>query len=123
MRDNYAALSRGDIRALLELSDPGVTVYQSELLPWGGRRSGHEGLLDFLSTVRANLDSVVTPDELFTAGDRVVQVGRTRGTAISTGKAFDAAEVHLWQVRHGLITGFEAYVDTDELLRALSPER
>lgn len=119
VQQNYAALERGDVPALLALSSPDITVYQSELLPWGGQRHGHAGLLEFLQTVMANLDSHVEAGELYAAGDRVVQLGRTRGTARATGKTFDAAETHIWQVRDGKIVAFEAYVDTDELCRAI----
>lgn len=122
VRANYLALARGDVPALLALSDPEIEIYQSDLVPWGGRRSGHDGLVAFLTAVREHLASEVEPDELFVAGDRVVQVGRTRGTARHTGKPFDAAEVHVWTVRDGLIAGFDAYVDTDELLGALRPD-
>ena len=120
VRENYAALARGDVPALLALSSPDITVYQSELVPWGGRRSGHQGLLEFLKTVMSHLDSKVEAGDLYAAGDRVVQVGRTRGTVRATGEPFDAAETHIWQVRENKIITFEAYVDTDELTRALS---
>lgn len=122
VRANYAALAIGDVPTLLSLSDPDIDIYQSDLVPWGGPRHGHAGLLAFLTAVSAHLDSHVEPEEMFVAGDHVVQVGRTRGTARTTGKAFDAAEVHVWTVRDGLVTKFEAHVDTDELRRALSTD-
>ena len=120
VRQNYAALERGDVAALLQLSSPEITVYQSELVPCGGHRSGHDGLVEFLQAVMSHLDSKVENADLYAAGDRIVQVGRTRGTVRATGESFDAAETHIWHVRDNKIIGFEAYVDTDELTRALA---
>lgn len=119
VRQTYAALERGDAPTLVALSSPDIVVYQSDLIPWGGRHSGHDGLKQFLQGVMSRVDSTIETAELYSAGDRVVQVGRTRGTVRATGKTFDAAETHIWRVRDDKIVAFEAYVDTDELTRAL----
>ncbi|WP_433294269.1 nuclear transport factor 2 family protein [Actinoplanes sp. CA-030573] len=123
VRQTYAALERGDVSALLELCSPEITVYQSEIVPWGGHRCGHDGLLTFLQTVMSHLDSKIETGDLYAAGDRIIQVGRTQGTVRATGEPFDAAETHVWQVRDDKIVAFEAYVDTDELSRALIARR
>lgn len=119
VRAVYAALAKGDVAAILAMSDPAIEIYQTEELPYGGHYRGHEGLAKFLGGVRATLDSKVEIQNLYLAGDCVVQIGRTRGTARATGAPFDAAEVHVWRVRDGRIAGLTAYVDTDELGRAL----
>ncbi|WP_419818217.1 nuclear transport factor 2 family protein [Glaciibacter flavus] len=122
VRETYSALERGDVNALLAHASPDIAVFQSDLVPWGGDRARHEGLLMFLQSVMTHLDSKVEVGEMYIAGDTVVQVGRTRGVVRATGRSFDAAETHLWRVRGGQIVAFEAYVDTDELVRALGTD-
>jgi ketosteroid isomerase-like protein len=52
VRRAYEAFGRGDVPTIFDLLDPAVVFYQSELLPWGGRREGHEGMRS-CSTPRA----------------------------------------------------------------------
>ena len=122
VRKAYAALDAGDIETILRLADPLITIDQSDLLPWGGHRTGHNGLLDFIAAVAAHLDSQVESLSLFESGDRVVQIGRTHGRAVSTGKPFDATEVHVWQVAEGLLVGLQVYVDAAAIGAALHSE-
>ena len=119
VRKAYAALDAHDVAAMVALADPAVTVDQSDTLPWGGHHVGHDGLVSFVTAVAAHLRSTVEVVDLFDAGDRVVQVGRTRGHAVATGRAFDAGEVHVWRVADGRITGLTVYVDTAALRDAL----
>ncbi len=119
VRNVYEALARGDVPALLELSDPDIRIYQSEDLPYGGHHSGHSGLMSFLSGVRLALESEVEVAELYRAGDLVIQMGRTRGTGRATGKVFDAAEVHIWRVENGLVQALTVYADTVAIAAAL----
>ena len=65
-------------------------------------------------------DSVVTPEQLFAAGDEVVQIGRTAGTVRSNGAAFDVPECHIWTVHDGLVTEARFYVDSAAMLEALA---
>jgi ketosteroid isomerase-like protein len=48
-----------------------------------------------------------------------VQTGRTRGTVVANGAAFDVPEVHVWERRAGKVVRFEAYIDTPAMLEAL----
>jgi ketosteroid isomerase-like protein len=63
--------------------------------------------------------SAVTPYAISSAGDRVVQAGRTTGTVNTTGAAFDVDEVHILTVRDGNVVRFEAHIDTPAMLGAL----
>lgn len=119
VRAAYAALASGDNAAMAAVTSRNIVVEQSTAVPWGGRYVGAAGSAAFTAAVAAHLDSAVEIHHLYRAGDQVVQVGRTRGTAIATGEPFDAAEVHVWTVIDGLITRLQAYVDTDELRAAL----
>lgn len=103
------------------LADPGITVCQSEELPWDGSYVGLEGFQRFYQAVSSAIHSEVEIEALFQAGDRVVQSGRTRGFVRATGKPFDAQEVHIWRVRGGRIIGLEVHVETPVVLEALKP--
>ncbi|WP_405878169.1 nuclear transport factor 2 family protein [Streptomyces sp. NBC_01136] len=102
-----------------DLVAPDITIRQSDEVPWGGHHVGTEGFLRFLGAYAATITSTVETGELYVCADRVVQVGRTRGKALATGESFDAHEVHIWQIRDGLIASLEIHVESAPLLRAL----
>ena len=119
VRSAYAALAARDRAAMAAVTSPDIVVEHSTAVPWGGRHVGAAGSAAFTAAVAAHLDSKVEIHDIYRAGDQVVQVGRTSGTAIATGRPFDAAEVHVWTVLDGLITRLQVYVDTDVLRAAL----
>ncbi len=119
IRRMYDAFAAADFDTILEIADPDIEVLQSDGLPWGGHHRGHEELGTFMLTLAGMIESVVTHHELFAAGDRVIQVGRTAGTVRATGEHFDIPEVHVWTVRDGRAVRFEAYVDTPAMRAAL----
>lgn len=115
----YEAFERRDVETILKLSDPAMTLAQTEELPWGGAYEGLAGLQSFLAKLTASVDSRVTVDEYVEAGDAVVAVGWTRGRTRATDTPFDVRVVHVWRVRDGRATRFEPYVDTPAMLAAL----
>jgi len=58
-------------------------------------------------------------EHLIEAGDHVAMVGRTRGRPRRGRVAFDVAVAHVWTVRDGQISRFEAYIDTPAMREAL----
>ena len=97
-----------------------VEFHQTELLPWGGRFRGHDGVREFFERLRNAIDSAVTVERFIEAGDHVAVTGRTRGHTRSGGTAFDVAIVHVWTVRDGRVSRFEAYIETPAMLAALA---
>lgn len=89
-------------------------------MPWGGEYHGHEGTLQFFGKLAGTVATAVEAENLFEAGDQVVQVGRTRGHVVATGKEFDIAEAHVWTVLDGKAARAEFYIDTPAQLAALS---
>lgn len=116
----YEYANRRELPALLELVDPCFTASQTDELPWGGDFHGHDGLLSFYARLGATVSSAVTIDEIFEAGDRVVAIGRTKGTVTANGAAFDLRFVHVWRVHDSKILSFNAYIDTPAMLAALA---
>ncbi|MFC9897263.1 nuclear transport factor 2 family protein [Nocardia sp. NPDC127579] len=119
----YQAFTTRDFGVIPRLFDPDIVIAQADELPWGGHFRGHAGAVEFFTTLLAHLDSTVDSQQMFAAGDRVVQVGRTTGTTVPGGIAFDVPEVHVWQLRAGRITSYEAYIDTPAMLAALAVRR
>jgi uncharacterized protein len=120
VREIYAAFARRDGAAVLARLHADVAFHQTELLPWGGRFRGHDGVREFFDRLRNAIDSAVTVERFIEAGDHVAVVGRTRGHTRSVGTAFDVAIVQVWTVRDARISRFEAYIETPAMLAALA---
>jgi ketosteroid isomerase-like protein len=119
VQEIYEAFATEGIDRVLQLCDANCRVTQDTALPWGGEYEGLDGVLAFGAALGGTIQSVISSDELFAAGDHVIQYGRSRGTVIATGVAFDSPEVHVWTVRGGKVTAAEFYVDTAAMLGAL----
>jgi len=119
IRELYEAFATDGLDRVLALCDRQCVVTQDEALPWGGRHQGLDGVATFGALLGGTIRSVVTSDELFEAGDRVIQYGRSRGTVLANGASFDMPEVHVWTLRDGKVTAAEFYIDTRAMLRAL----
>jgi ketosteroid isomerase-like protein len=118
----YRAMGEGDVETVLALIDPSIAIEQAEELPWGGRYQGIEGFAEFFGKLSGTITSKVTVEQIFEAGDHVVEIGRTRGTVNATGVEFDVAEVHIWELRDGKAVSFRAYIDTPAMLAALETD-
>jgi uncharacterized protein len=119
IRRVYDALAARDASAIQEVFAPDVTIRQNPELPWGGEYEGHDGAFTFFLTLVEHIESQVTTESLFTAGDHVVQTGRTRGTVRANGASFDIPEVHVWELRDGKVVRYQVYIDTPAMLEAL----
>jgi uncharacterized protein len=119
IRRVYDAMTSRDANVMQELFAGDITLRQSPQLPWGGEYKGLDGAFTFFLKLVEHIDSQVTTESLFAAGDHVVQTGRTRGTVVANGASFDVAEVHVWEVQDGKVVGFQAYIDTPAKLDAL----
>jgi ketosteroid isomerase-like protein len=126
MNDNIAAVQRvydamttRDARALQDSFAPDVKISQSPEVPWGGEYEGLDGAFTFFLKLVEHIESQVTTESMFAAGDNVVQTGRTRGRVLANGATFDVPEVHIWQLRDTKVVRFEVYIDTPAMLEAL----
>jgi len=119
IRQVYEAFAAEGLDRVLELCAPHCVVTQDNALPWGGRHQGLDGVATFAAALGGTVHSVVTTDELFEAGDRVIQYGRSRGTVLANGATFDVPEVHVWTLRDGKVAAAEFYIDTPAMLRSL----
>lgn len=119
IQEIYEAFATEGLDRVLELCDTNCLVTQDNALPWGGQYEGLDGVLGFGAALGGTIQSVITSEALFAAGDHVIQYGRSRGTVLTNGATFDVPEVHVWTVRDGKVTAAEFYVDTPVMLGAL----
>jgi ketosteroid isomerase-like protein len=119
VRSIYEAYGRRDLAAALSSFSPEIEYVQTDLLPWGGRYCGLVGVQNSLGKLLEHVDSRVEVEEIVSAGDQVVVIGRTRGKARASGASFDVRAVHVWTVADGSVRRFEAYIDTPAMLAAL----
>jgi len=116
----YEAFARRDVPAILALFHQDCTIYQSSRLPWGGHYRGHEGLGEFLGKLTGAIESAVTTERYIDDEEgHVVEIGRTRGRVLASGRTFDVAEMHLWTVEDGMVTSLASYIDTAAMRAAL----
>ncbi len=116
----YEAFARRDVPAIFALVHQDCTIYQSSRLPWGGTYHGHQGLGEFLGKLTAVIESAVTTDRYIDDEERhVVEIGRTRGRVLASGRTFDVAETHLWTLENGRVKALAAYIDTAAMRAAL----
>ena len=119
VRRVYEAMKDRNANVMQGLFADDIRICQSPLLPWGGEYEGRDGAFTFFLTLVEHVQSRVTTESLFSAGDHVVQTGRTRGTVVANGAHFDVPEVHVWEVRDGRVVSFRVYIDTPAMLEAL----
>ena len=115
----YDAFARGDLEAVMNECAADVVITQDPALPWGGRYVGRDGLAEFASKLVGTIESKVDTEQLFEAGDHVVQQGRTKGTVRNNGAPFDIPECHVWTLRDGVVVKAEFYIDSPAMLAAL----
>jgi hypothetical protein len=116
----YDGFSRNDLGAVLALCAKDVVFIHDPVLPWGGTFHGSAGVTEFGRKLITAIDSSIEAEQLFQAGDRVVQYGRTTGSVRASGAAFDVSECHLWTIRDGFVQEAEFLIDTSAMLLALS---
>lgn len=117
----YIYLNKKDIPNYFSLMSPDVEFYQTRELPWGGDYRGLDEIKGFLSKIFPLIDSAVEIDRYISAGEKIVAIGKTSGSAKLTGKKFSCNLAHIWTVREAKILRLEVYIDTDVMNAALTP--
>jgi uncharacterized protein len=120
VKDFFAAMSSGDIQALLALAAEDIEwIIPGEGWPLTGTHRGHEGLTDLLQKASETLEtSYPKPFEFVAQGERVLVIGFAKGKIIATNKTFKDDWVFAITVRNGKLTNIREYIDTLALARA-----
>jgi ketosteroid isomerase-like protein len=118
----YAAFGRGDMDAVLGSFAEDVQFHAAEGLPWGGLHDGRQDVAENVFGVLTQTYDpfTVTPERYIESGDTVVVLGRYAGAGTESGKPFDAAFAHVWNLQDGRLKELNHYADTARMLEALS---
>lgn len=116
MRGIYAAYASRDANALLGPLAEDFEIYQSELLPWGGRYKGHDGMMEFVKGITTHIDSVVDVEEMIEAGDHMIVLGRSTGKIKATGEDYSVRLVDVCVLKDGKVKSIEIYLDMPAFL-------
>jgi uncharacterized protein len=119
VRRGIDAYNRGDVEALIELSDPEITMVPVRALLEGGEYRGHEGVRRFIADMDEDWASrQIEIDEIRDLDDAVLVLG----TFAATGRSGNEVRYPLaWHstYREGKLLRMQAYSDRDAALRAL----
>lgn len=122
----YAAFGRGDMAGILAMLDADVTWVTPGPpdLPTGGRRQGHDQVMEFFGALAAAMDILrFTPQDFFVRGDTVVVFGDEEARIKATGRTIVNRWVQRFTIRDGKIAAFEEILDTATLVGELRAAR
>jgi ketosteroid isomerase-like protein len=119
VKELYQAFARGDIGAILSSLTEDVELDVPGGSPLSGIRSGRGQVGQFL----ADLQRLVRMDELdagefVSSGDKVVVLGRERGTIKETGRSYSTKFAHVYTVRNHKVVGVVLFSDTHAIASA-----
>ena len=115
IRAGFAAHSRGDIDAMVELYDPDA-VFETLLL---GTHHGKEAIRRLYEENQTNQSGyAIEPVEMIDAGDKVVTVVQTRGTGPASQIALEDRFAFVHTMRNGLIVREQAFRNREEAVEA-----
>lgn len=121
----YEAISRGALGALYEALDEHVVweLYAPGGLPFAGVWRGRAGVARFFDALDASVeDHAFEMREYVVTGDRVVAIGRQRGLGRQSGRRFDVAVIHVWDLVGGRVARWRCALDSGSVLDALLGE-
>ena len=117
VRSIYEGWARGDFSVGDELIAPDFEWHQHPNAVEPGARRGPavgRSLRELFAVYR---DFRVEAEEYIDAGDRVVVVARSRGTARGSGMELGQVFAYVWTVRDGQLVSNRVYGDRSEALR------
>jgi ketosteroid isomerase-like protein len=115
IRAGFAAHSRGDIDAMVELYDADA-VFETLLL---GTHHGKEAIRRLYEENQTNQSGyTIEPVEMIDAGDKVVSVVQARGTGPASQIALEDRFAFVHTMSNGLIVREQAFRNREEALEA-----
>ena len=114
IQKGYRAFGAGDIPAILEIFDPGITWHVPGRSPISGDFKGHDGVLDFFGRCQELSGGTlrIAVDETLADGERVVvlcTVSAQRGD-----RFWSSPEVQVWRVVDGRAVEFREFQGDQE---------
>jgi uncharacterized protein len=119
IRRMYDAYSKGDIDAVLANMTDDFTWYAPGAAPFAGQRRGREEMRAFFAeSLRWVQMDQFDVDDVLADGDKVVVLGRQRGTVRETGRHFETRWAHVYTLRGGKAATGEVFTDTHAVASA-----
>jgi uncharacterized protein len=124
VRRSNEAFNRGDVEAVLALSDPAIEVEDIPALPGAQVFRGHEGLRELLALnfepwerVAVDVERLIEVD-----GETVLMLTRNRWTVRESGVEIVQARASIFTVRGGKIIRARFYANQESALEAAGIE-
>ncbi|MEU4830899.1 nuclear transport factor 2 family protein [Streptosporangium sp. NPDC023615] len=125
VKDLYRALRERDVDSLTRLLHPDFEGHVAPGMPCGvgGAHHGPESMIFEVWGRVARAYDTAPYDETYreTADGDVLVTGHYRGTALATGRSYEAEFAHLWRVGDGRLVSLHQYTDTARWHEALLP--
>jgi ketosteroid isomerase-like protein len=119
VKDFFAAIGRGDRKALLALVAEDIEwIIPGRDWPLAGTHRGHAGLTGLLETASKSMETSTEPREFVAQGNSVLVIGFATGKIKATNKTFEDDWIFAITVRNGKLTNIREYIDTQALARA-----
>ena len=120
VRRRFEAFNRGDLPAMLALTDPDVEWWDRADDPWGAtHHRGRDACMKHLAEISEDAELHIEALDYIDAGDLVVVPVRLVGRGRASGVPFDEKEVHVFRLRDGLVIETREYRDLSEALAAV----
>lgn len=85
-----------DVVDMYNWLSPDITISEPDELPWGGQYHGLTGVGNYLTKVTMNIISEIQLEEVYTCGELVIAIGRSKGKVRKTGQPFDIRVTQLF---------------------------
>src|SRR4051794_38879945 len=109
VHEAYGAFGRGDLPAMLAMMAPDVDwqFHADRGAPYTRHVQGTAAVGEWFAAV-AQADDIQAfePREFLVGADHVTVLGHERTIARATGRTFECAWVHVWQLRDGRLARF-----------------
>ena len=121
VKELYEKLTAGDAAGALALMSDDIEWFTMMDYKVDGRgpQKVLEGML--IPAMQEWEPYILTPDEFICGGDKVVSVGRFKGTNRVTRKHVEVDYSHIWEVRDGKIVRHRQFIDTHKIEAARHP--
>lgn len=113
------ACACGDLDRLRGLLAADFEMQQSRRLPWGGRYDGPDGFFDFFGRLYTHLDTRLRVEQVFDAGDVIIQTGYTEGVTRATGTPLCSRAVEVFALARGKFVRYQPFFDIAAIQAAL----
>jgi hypothetical protein len=126
VQDFYAAFSRGDVDAALQLLDENVQCHEpgpSEILPWAGTWHGREQVRQMFQ----RFGEVIAQEQfeiqqIIAQGDEVVVIDRQQSVYKATRRPLRDSAARVFTIRKGKIIAVRVFEDTALYVAAVRDE-